>query len=321
MKQPIVGIALVAVALASGTPVSAQALGTFGWQLQPYCNVITVNVAGQPSGVFTLDGFDDQCGAGQRASVVGTAFLNPDGTVGIGLNTVLSPGGAFVHVEARISLASLNGPWRDSAGNSGTFAFTPGAGSGGAVRPVPSNGVAAASISAGHLAPGAVAAHISPAQVQTRVAGTCGAGHYLRGINQDGSVLCEPVPTTIGASARWVGRQDSPPTATATVISFSANGTGPLVVPFRARLLVHGLVRIDKWYYARSNHTECTLYPASGQAIGMTAFADVAPSTGVSLPLLGFVDVEPGTYDVQMRCFSLDGWWSSAELTAVAVPR
>ena len=43
--------------------------------------------------VFTLDGFDDQCGASERASATGTAFFNPDGTVGIGLTVVLAPGG------------------------------------------------------------------------------------------------------------------------------------------------------------------------------------------------------------------------------------
>ncbi len=50
----------------------------------PYCNVVTVSVT-ESGGVYTLDGHDDQCGADTRAPATGTAVLNPDGTVEIGL--------------------------------------------------------------------------------------------------------------------------------------------------------------------------------------------------------------------------------------------
>jgi hypothetical protein len=135
-------------------PVNAQPVGTFRWQMQPYCNVVTVNVA-QQGGLYTLDGTDDRCGAAQSASAVGLAFLNPSGSVGFGLSIVL-PGGTPIHVEATITMTSLNGTWRDSTGNSGAFIFTPGAGSGGAPRPVPAGGVAPASITSAAIAPNAV---------------------------------------------------------------------------------------------------------------------------------------------------------------------
>ena len=112
----------------------AQSLGTLRWQLQPYCNVITVNVT-QQGAVYTLDGYDDQCGAGQRAPLVGLATPNPDGSIGFGMNVVTVPGGRGVQIEARITLATLGGPWTDSAGYSGTFAF--GVSSGGNQRPPP----------------------------------------------------------------------------------------------------------------------------------------------------------------------------------------
>jgi hypothetical protein len=101
---------------------SAQTLGTFAWQLQPFCNVISVAVTGTAA-VYTLEGTDDQCGGGTRAPVTGVATPNPDGSLGFGLHLVTSPGGHGVQVEARISLATLNGQWSDSDGNSGTFAF------------------------------------------------------------------------------------------------------------------------------------------------------------------------------------------------------
>ncbi|MFN2444363.1 MAG: tail fiber domain-containing protein [Vicinamibacterales bacterium] len=100
----------------------AQPLGTFSWQLQPYCNVVTVNVT-QNGALYTLDGYDNQCGAATRASVVGTAFPNPDGTVGLGLSIVATPGGNPTHVDATIAVATLSGMWRDSAAGAGTFVF------------------------------------------------------------------------------------------------------------------------------------------------------------------------------------------------------
>lgn len=100
----------------------AQSLGAFKWQLQPYCNILTLNVT-QTGGTYALDGFDDQCGASTRASAKGTAFLNPDGTIGLGLSIVTTPGGTPIHVDATISLATLSGSWRDSHYLSGDFAF------------------------------------------------------------------------------------------------------------------------------------------------------------------------------------------------------
>ena len=51
----------------------AQFLGTFTWQLQPFCNVVTVAIT-QNGAVYRLEGTDDQCGSGvDAASVTGTA--------------------------------------------------------------------------------------------------------------------------------------------------------------------------------------------------------------------------------------------------------
>jgi hypothetical protein len=134
----IVGLlSVVAIPL----PARSQPLGTFRWQLQPYCNIVSVVVT-QTGGIYRLEGTDDQCGGGSdQASVIGTAFRNPDGTIGFGLNIVTSPGGRPLPVDAEITMATLSGTWRDSAGNSGTFRFTPGAGTGGTPRPASSDSI------------------------------------------------------------------------------------------------------------------------------------------------------------------------------------
>jgi hypothetical protein len=150
-------IALTGLAVAVMWPVTAahaQPVGTFRWQLQPYCNVFTVNVI-QQGGIYTLDGTDDRCGAEQGASVTGIAFQNVTGIIAFGLTTVL-PHGIPVHTEARIVLSTLSGDWRDSAGNSGAFIYTPGAGTGGTERPVSASGVPPGSITMVQMAPGAV---------------------------------------------------------------------------------------------------------------------------------------------------------------------
>ena len=130
----IIGVGLLTV-IAMPLSATAQSLGTFRWQLQPYCNIVSVLVT-QNGSIYRVEGTDDQCAGGNdQASVIGTAFLNPDGTIGFGLNIVTSPGGRAVPIDAAIDTSTLSGTWRDSAGNSGTFRFTPGAGTGGSPRP------------------------------------------------------------------------------------------------------------------------------------------------------------------------------------------
>jgi hypothetical protein len=107
--------------------VGAQPLGTFRFQLQPYCNVVSLSVT-QVGALYRLEGVDDQCGATTLAAAGGLAFLNPDGTIGLGLTIVATPGGGPVMVDATISVTTLSGSWRDSAGDSGAFVFTPAAG-------------------------------------------------------------------------------------------------------------------------------------------------------------------------------------------------
>ena len=124
--------AMLAVAANAG----AQSLGTFTWQQQPYCNLITVNVVQQGS-VYQLDGYDDQCGAGTRAAVTGMAFPNPNGTIGMGLTVVTSLTAAPVHLSTSVTLPSVSGTWKDSTGQSGSFVYYAGGAVSGSSRPAP----------------------------------------------------------------------------------------------------------------------------------------------------------------------------------------
>lgn len=190
---------LPAVVLVS-TAAEAQTLGTFRWQLQPYCNVLTVTVV-QQGAQYQVDGTDDQCGAAQQASVVGRAFPNPDGLIGFGLTTVTTTNATAIHIDARLNVATLGGTWRDSAGNSGTFAFRTGAGTGGNPRPIPAGGIAPGTITGAQIAAGTITATQLSSTAVAGSLGSCPAGQYLRGF-LNGAAVCDliatvPVSTTL----------------------------------------------------------------------------------------------------------------------------
>ena len=52
---------LIPLAASFAAIANAQPLGSFSWQLQPFCNVLTISVT-QQGNIYTLDGYDDQCG-------------------------------------------------------------------------------------------------------------------------------------------------------------------------------------------------------------------------------------------------------------------
>lgn len=166
-------VAAVCMAVLASSSASAQVFGTFSWQMQSFCNVVTMTITQVPSG-FTLDGYDEQCGALKRAGTVGMALINPDGTVGINFTIVTAPGGQGAHVAAVISPVTGSGTWIDSVGNSGNFVLA------GAVpalppRPTPSSGVGPSSITAIEIASSAVGA-------SEIAAGAVGASEIAAGV-------------------------------------------------------------------------------------------------------------------------------------------
>ena len=131
-------LAVAAMVTGQAHGAEAQTLGTYRWQLLPYCNVVSLT-ATQQGAQYLLDGTDDQCGVG-GAAVRGLGFANPNGTIGFGFTILTTPGARPVHVDATLNLPSLGGTWRDSDGHSGAFLFLTGAPAAGTPRPTASAG-------------------------------------------------------------------------------------------------------------------------------------------------------------------------------------
>jgi hypothetical protein len=112
---------VVAAQLMAVVPAFAQPLGTFTWQMQPYCNRLTLTVV-QSAGVFTLDGYDDQCGT-TPAPASGVAVLAANGSVRIGLTVITSEAAHPFHLDVTLDPGSLSGRWSDNRFDEGAFAF------------------------------------------------------------------------------------------------------------------------------------------------------------------------------------------------------
>jgi hypothetical protein len=124
MMRTAAVVALLTGALCAA-PASAQNLGTFRWQLQPYGSVLNLTVVQQGT-IYLLDGFETQCGGNATLPVSGVAVPQANGSVLIGVTTV-NERGRGLHTRAFINTTDFNGFWSDNAGNtSQTFRFNPG---------------------------------------------------------------------------------------------------------------------------------------------------------------------------------------------------
>ncbi|MCC7126392.1 MAG: tail fiber domain-containing protein [Acidobacteria bacterium] len=239
--------------LTTVVPVQAQVLGTFAWRVSPYCNVITVTVVQTGAG-YTLDGYDDQCGSGPRAAAAGVAFVNPDGSVGLGFTIVSTPGGLPVHVDATISMATLAGTWRDSTGASGSLDFTAAPG-GGPPRPFPTP----SPVDSARIVDGSIGAvDVNTAEIQRRINAPCPVDQLMTGVNADGSVACQTVPSDAGGDI------------TAVTAGFGLNGGGLTgAVALEVNVAGDGTANA----LARADHEHAPAVGARSVGIGASALA------------------------------------------------
>ena len=253
-----------AAVLASAQPSAAQSLGTFRWQLSPFCNVLTLHVTAV-AGVFRLEGYDDQC-SGRHAAVIGMAVPNLDGSVGFGLNVVATAGDLPLNLNVSFDASTLGGTWYDTAGNSGTLIFSPSTASGNP-RPAATLLIDGSDVLDGSIGAG----DVDTAQVQRRVSGVCPAGQFVRSVNQDGTLNCGLDATSIGDITAV--------TAGAGLLGGGATGDVALTVSFAGPGVAPTVARSDHTHQAGSSTTNTA---AGAQAMSSVTTGDSNTALGES---------------------------------------
>lgn len=229
----------------------------------------------------------------------------------IGAYTVLTPRQLIRNVpEALRANAASTAPWSgltgvpagfaDGVDNAGVSSITAGAGlSGGTITGTGTIAIANGGISQAMIATGAVGtaqiasgavgaaqlaanavgtAQINDTQVQRRVGGTCAIGEYFRGINADGSTLCEPVPGVPRISAIAAG-----PTTTTAQPAVAIGTDGLPVVAYLTDSLT---IRV-----ARCANAACTAVSSDNAVVAAPALNPAIVVRSDGRPMVGYYNV------------------------------
>ena len=302
-KWNYVSVSALALAICAGdSRADAQSIGTFKWQLQPYCNVVTLAVT-QVDGVYRLEGTDDQCGNGSdQASAIGTAFQNPDGTIGFGLTIVATPGGVPVHVDAALAPGGFDGTWKDNAGNSGAFRFTAGASSGGNARPLPAPAEVPRAI---HLSPGGslVAEGVAGEPMPQSNTPTKMLWHGAKGAFRAGYYANrETDDVNIGVFSAAFGQGTTASGFGSVAFGGSSRSTGDFSAAIGERATASGFAAMALGRDTRATALASTAFGANALASGIASVAggDIATAAGRSSVSLGSATNATGNSSVAL---------------------
>jgi len=113
----------LALALTFGLAAAARAqavvIGTFHWQLQPFCSTLSLTVILE-AGLYRLQGTETCAQDTTPRSVHGSAALDGQGRVLLTIDTpILQYSLEGTTIYAYLDLATLSGSWRDDGGRSG----------------------------------------------------------------------------------------------------------------------------------------------------------------------------------------------------------
>jgi hypothetical protein len=302
LSSRVLVVSLIAAGvLSSASPVYAQPLGAFRWQMQPFCNVVTLTIVQEESSLL-LTGNDDLCGTASPAPATGTAVVNADRSVTMGV-VVITSTGAAVHLDATFGAAG-SGTWRDADGHAGPLLFDPAAPAG-QPRPAPTT---SAVITAAQLAP-AIFSGSGAAATLARSDHTHDDRYYTKA----------QADAIVGAAGADV--VDGPGFHVPAVLNVQNTQsfiTETVVTPKAGRLL------IGKSFKGSIN---CTPVPGvlfflildSEPVRTSVAFTDSAFQGQLSGVTTGVVDAGPHTIGVGAQCAAAGAFPGSGTTTAVTI--
>ncbi len=272
----------------------AQVLGTFRWQTQPSCNVLSITIVQQGS-VYQLTGSDDLCGAG-TATVTGTAVVAAGG-IAMGFAVAL-PNGRVAHMSSTVNLVNFAGTWTDSDGNTGPFAFVT-ASTGGSPRPAPTTSAVV------------TVAQLSP----TIYGGPGGAATIARSDHDhDGRYFTQAQINARAPVASFAHRNGWYPitSSAAEFARLTESGAGGVVsAAGPIRLVLNGAVTVgNQAGTGQFSMVDCWLEVApNGGAFGLVGLVQSTESVGNSnhderyaIPLSATVDLPAGSYNARIAC-------------------
>lgn len=99
---------------AAPSAAQAQVLGTFYWQLQPLGSVLNLTIT-QKGSIFSVEGFEAQCGGNLSLPLTGVAIPQANGTIFFGL-TSINESGSGLHTRAYMNTSNFGGTWADNTG-------------------------------------------------------------------------------------------------------------------------------------------------------------------------------------------------------------
>lgn len=263
---------------------------------------------------FTLEDVAVNQGLFTVALDFGTAAFAADARW---LEVAARPGastGAFTTIAGRqaltpspFALRSEATPWTGVSGKPAGFADNVDNDSGGTVTTVstgaglaggPITGTGTVSVATGGIVSGMVAngaiglGQINTAQVQARISGTCPAGSYLRGINADGSVVCQALlqPHVIATV------EDPGSTVVGTHTSIAIGSQGRALVAHHDS--TNGDLRLLGCGNAACSYTGSVPLDASANVVGLYASMKVPAD---ALPVISYFDDTANTLKV-LKC-------------------
>jgi hypothetical protein len=269
----------------------------------PLGTPVTVEDVAVAQGLFTVS-----LDFGAAAFAADARWLEVAARPGASTGSFATVGGRQALTPSPFAIRSETAPWTGVSGKPPGFADNVDNDSGGTVTavatgsgltggPITGSGtvsVASGGIVSGMIANGAVGlAQINTAQVQARIAGTCPAGSYLRGINADGSVSCEALlqPHVI----RTVDDPGSVVVGTYTSIAISPQGGAALIAHHDS---TNGDLRLVGCGNATCSFTGVVTLDNAANVVGLYPSLKVPADT---LPVISYHDDTANTLKV-LKC-------------------